>query len=89
VHHALTALAYQHALAERALHSRWVNARDGLRHGATVAQVADAMGLDADEVCFGLSRWADGQRRHGSMSEHEHAAVLALVSEGLQDGGAG
>ncbi|MDQ3153178.1 MAG: hypothetical protein M3R63_16170 [Actinomycetota bacterium] len=38
--HAIAALAGRPALAERALHSRWVNVRYALRTGATVTDVA-------------------------------------------------
>lgn len=77
--HAIAALAVQHELAERALASRWVIARDGLSYGASVAQVATAMGLDEDEVIFGLTRWASGQRRENLISDSEYAAIVALV----------
>jgi hypothetical protein len=79
---ASSALALQHALADRALDTGWVNARDALSHGATIDQVAAAMDLTPDEVAFGLGRWADGQRRHGLMAEYEHVTVLALVEDG-------
>lgn len=91
--HAIAALAVQHALAERALYTRWVNVRDALRDGATVEQVATAMGLDVDEVTVGLRSWADGQlqlrrdlgpgwpgRHTVGLSEDEHEQVLALLT---------
>jgi transposase-like protein len=61
--------------------------RDALTHGATVAQVAEAMGLDVEEVRIGLRTWADGQldlfESLGSegigITAGEHDAVLALI----------
>lgn len=85
---ALTHLAASHALAERVLAGRWASARDALALGATVDDVAAAMGLDVDEVTVGLGAWADGQRELRAsfprlgMSDDEHAAALALVADG-------
>lgn len=79
---AVAVLAVQHALAERVLAGRWVNASDALDLGATVGQVADAMGLDADEVVAGLRSWADGQLCYGLISDAQHDAVVALVEDG-------
>ncbi len=76
---AIAALAYEHVLAERALASRWVNAADALAYGATVEQVAAAMGLDDDEVRVGLGSWADGQVRIGHLTPAERDDVLRLV----------
>lgn len=42
--HAVAALATSHALADRALWSRWCNVADALRHGATIEAVAEACG---------------------------------------------
>ncbi len=78
--HALAALATAHALAERVLAPRWVCVIDSLTYGATLRQVADAMGLDVDEVVAGLTSWADGQRREGSLSGDGHTAVLGLLA---------
>lgn len=77
--HAIAALASQHAVAERVLHTRWTTARDALTYGATVDDVAAAMGLDPDEVTFGLSRWADGELRERRLTPAQHDAVLALI----------
>lgn len=77
--HALAALAEQHAVAERILYTRWCNARDALTFGATIPAVAAGMGLDVDELVFGLSRWAEGQLREGLMTRAEHDGVLGLV----------
>lgn len=79
---AIAVLAVRHALVERLLAGRWVNASDALDLGATVGQVADAMGLDADEVVAGLRSWADGQLRYGFISDAQHDAVVALVEDG-------
>jgi hypothetical protein len=73
--HAIGALAAQHVMAERALHSRWINVADALTYGATFA----AMSLDADEVAVELRSWADGQLRHGGITDAEHEAVMALI----------
>lgn len=62
--HALADLATSHALASRVLAGRWCAVRDALAAGATIAAVATAMELDADEVAAGLRSWAEGQRRY-------------------------
>ncbi len=76
---ALAALAYGHVLAERALASRWVTAADALGCGASVAQVAKAMALDADEVVVGLGSWASNQVRIGHLTPAERDDLLRLV----------
>ncbi len=80
--HAVAALATQHALAERVLQTRWCSARDALTNGASLDDTAAAMGLDVDELVFGLTRWADGQLRRHLMTRAQHDEVLGLV-EGL------
>lgn len=77
--HAVAALATQHALAERVLATRWVTARDALVYGATIEQVGAGMGLDVDELTFGLTRWADAQQREHLMTRAQLDEVLALV----------
>jgi hypothetical protein len=54
--HAIGALAAQHVMAERALHSRWANVVDALTYGATLEDIAAAMSLDLDEVASGCGR---------------------------------
>ena len=76
---AIAALAYEHALAERALAGRWVNAAAALEYGASVEDVARAMGLDVEEVRVGLPSWADGQVRAGCLTPAERDDVLRLV----------
>lgn len=80
--HAIAALAAQHALAERALHSRWCNAVEALTYGATLDQVAASMDLTVDEVSVGLRSWADGQRHHGGLSDAERDEVYVLAAGG-------
>lgn len=77
--HAVAALATQHALAHRVLLTRWTTARDALTYGAGLDDTAAAMGLDPDEVAFGLTRWADGELREHRLTPVQHDAVLALV----------
>ncbi len=75
--HALAALAYQHALAERALHSRWSIATDALAAGASLDTVGAAMG--GLEVRFALIRWAHWQHREGLMDDARRDEVLRLA----------
>ena len=77
--HAIAALAVQHALAERALYSRWVIMCDALTHGATLEHTAAAMGLEVDEVAVGLRMWADGQHQHAGMSAAARDEVYAMA----------
>lgn len=77
--HALAELAYQHALAERALAGRWVVACEALDAGATAERVAAAMGLDGGHLQSGIVTWAEHQYREGLMDEARHAEVLALA----------
>ena len=79
--HALAALAYQHALSERALHSRWSIATDALAAGAPLEVVGAAMGgLEPDELRAGLTRWVRTQRQAGLMSDERSGQVLGLLT---------
>ncbi len=79
--HALAALAYQHALAERALYSRWSIATDALAAGASLDTVGDAMGgLEADTVSHVLRWWANDQHRLGLMDDTRRDEVLRLAA---------
>jgi hypothetical protein len=77
--HALDALATGQALTDQMTATRWVIAADALAHGALLDHVADAMGLETDEVATGLCSWATGQRRQGRMAPAEHDAVHELL----------
>ena len=78
--HALAALAYQHALAERVLHSRWSIATDALAAGATLDTVGDAMGgLEADTVSHVLRWWANDQHQEGLMDDARRDEVRRLA----------
>jgi len=78
--HALAALAYQHALAERVLYSRWSIATDALAAGASLDTVGAAMGgLESDEVRFELRRWAGDQYREGLMDDARRDEVRRLA----------
>ena len=78
--HALAALAYQHALAERVLYSRWSIATDALAAGASLDTVGAAMGgLEPDEVRFELRRWAGDQHREGLMDDARRDEVWRLA----------
>jgi len=79
--HALAALAYQHALAERALHSRWSIATDALAAGASLDTVGAAMGgLEPDEVRHALRCWAGDQHWRGLMDDARRNEVLRLAA---------
>ena len=78
--HALAALAYQRRLSDEALAGRWVAAAAALEHGAPVAQVARAAGLDGDELCDGVRRWAGEWARAGHFTPAERDDVLRLVA---------
>lgn len=77
--HAVSALATQHALAERVLQTRWASARDALTYGASADDTAAAMGLDVDELTFGLRSWAAGQFREHLLTRAQYDAVADLV----------
>ena len=83
--HTLADLAVTHALAERLLWHRWLTASEALAAGATLTEVADAMGLTVVEVRAGLRSWADGQARlrahygTGGLGPDEVAEVHALA----------
>ena len=80
--HALAALAYQHALSERALHSRWSIATDALAAGASLNTVAAAMGWlnTADRLSDALRWWASDQHRLGLMDDARRDEVLRLAA---------
>ena len=77
--HALAALAYQHALAERVLYSRCSIATDALAAGASLDTVGAAMG--GLEVRFALIRWAHWQHREGLMDDARRDEVLRLAGD--------
>ncbi len=80
--HALAALAYQHALAERALHSRWSIATDALAAGASLDTVAAAMDWlnTGDRLSDALRWWASDQHRQGLMDDARRDEVLRLAA---------
>jgi len=82
--HALAALAYQHALAERALYSRWSIATDALAAGASLDTVGAAMGWlnTGDRVGDALRWWAGDQHRQGLMDDARRDEVLRLAGGG-------
>ncbi|WP_232661911.1 hypothetical protein [Pseudonocardia sp. TRM90224] len=78
--HALSAVVCACGLGERVASGRWEMVHEALAHGATIAQVCAASGLEPDEIRVGLSSWADAQHRMGCFTTREFDAVLALVS---------
>ncbi len=89
--HALAALSYQHALAERAVQSRWVTAALALAHGSPIQEVAAAMGMKVEELRGEFRRWMDGQLRDGFLTLAKHNELLQLVapSSGPEHSGSG
>jgi hypothetical protein len=75
--HALAALAYQHALSERALHSRWSIATDALAAGAPFEVVGAAMGGRGAGRGVGVPT----QRQAGLMSDERSGQVLGLLAD--------
>ncbi|MCW2899243.1 MAG: hypothetical protein JWO67_1508 [Streptosporangiaceae bacterium] len=86
VGHALDALAVGQALTDAISNTRWTTASEALARGAGVERVAAAMGLDVDEVLFGLRSWADGQLQHGGLTPAGYDELCALVADAA-DGG--
>ena len=81
--HALAALAYQHALAERVLYSRCSIATDALAAGASLETVGAAMGgLEPEQVRYTVRRWAISQHRQGLMEDARRDEVLRLAGGG-------
>lgn len=76
---ALDALAYGRALAEAALRHEWLAQVEALEHGATLADVAAASGLDPDEVLAGVRSRVAGQVEHAGMSTATADRILALL----------
>lgn len=77
--HALDALSIGEHLAGRLAAARWVTVVDALNGGATLAEVADALGFDVSEVRAGLSSWVFGQHRENLMTDSVRDAVLTLL----------
>lgn len=80
--HALDALATGEALAAYMVAGRWVTVAEALAHGATVTQVATAVGLDVDEVVAGLTSWADRQLAHHLITPAQNDEIHALLVRG-------
>ncbi|WP_232668729.1 hypothetical protein [Pseudonocardia sp. TRM90224] len=85
--HALSAVVCACGLGERVASGRWEMVREALAHGATIGQVCAASGLEPDEICVGLSSWAEAQHRDGNFTDREYDTVLALVSPRPGGGG--
>ncbi|OLT12244.1 hypothetical protein BJF78_24590 [Pseudonocardia sp. CNS-139] len=82
VRHALDELATGQALADYVTRGRWATVAQGLVYGATVSQVAVAMGLDVDEVAAGLRSWADGQLAINLITPVLHDELQTLLTQG-------
>jgi predicted component of type VI protein secretion system len=83
---ALGVLATGRALAEQLLATRWTTVFDALRYGASLDQVAAAMGLDIDKTRAGSMSWLDGQRAEGILSEAEYVWLRAGLAYATVDG---
>lgn len=81
VGHVLAELAISAVLADRVTRGRWVLVRDALAAGATVEQVAAAIGADVAGIRIGLGLWASNQRRFNLITDEQHEAVRALLRE--------
>lgn len=82
--HALAALSYQAALADRAEAGRWVTVVEALSAGLSVEQVAAATGAHPDDLPVFLASWAAGQRRHGLITDERYEQVLGLLAGQVQ-----
>jgi hypothetical protein len=83
---ALEALATGHALVEKVLATRWMTVLDALNYGATLTEVAAAMGLDVDEVRAGVMSWLDGQRAEDLIDRAEYMRLRARRAYPAGDG---
>lgn len=82
--HALAVLALGAAVVVRLEMARGATIRDALAHGASLAEVAEALDMYAPDVVDELDGWADMQVRAGAMDAAERAEVAMLV---LRTGG--
>lgn len=82
---ALDALVCGQELTDRLMAMRWVTIADTLAYGASIAQVAAALGMDIAEVAGGLRSWADGQHQYAGMSMAAHDEIHALLERALHD----
>lgn len=74
---ALQALAAARTLTDRLLAGRWATAAEALRHGAEPRAVARALGLTIDELCDGITAWADEQVSAGHLTRRQRDDLLA------------
>jgi hypothetical protein len=79
--HALTALAYGGALAERVESGRWSTAAHALIAGAGLERTAAAMGWDLRTMRIGLGQWVSEQHRLGLVDADRYAQVVHLIRE--------
>lgn len=79
---ALHLLATGEAMVDALQTTRWVTVAEALSYGAPLDAVAAAMGLDEDEIVFGLRSWADAQVDHGLMPGADRDQIYALVEGG-------
>jgi hypothetical protein len=76
---ALDALVCGAAVVQRLQYARPVTMVDALSYGATVDDVATAVGTTPGAVVDDVRAWADGQLRHDLITQDRHAVVLALL----------
>lgn len=75
---ALNALAAAEHLAQRLADMRWPTALVALRHGASLAAVATAVGeSDIEWITVGITAWADQELHEGRVDQADHDRVIA------------
>lgn len=79
VHDTLILLRAGRVAVDRLQDERWVIVRDGLHHGATIADLADASGLGEVELALELGAWADRELEAGRMERDEHEQAITLL----------
>jgi len=77
--HALDALALGEAIVESVRAGRWATAVDALTEGASVADVAKAMGLEAAEVACEISYWARAQCMVDLMTQLRCIEIITML----------
>lgn len=80
--HALTALAIAAAAVDRLQAMRWVHVEISLRAGAPLQAVADAMGLDVEEVRVGYGMVVDRRLVEGKLTRAESEQLHRLLDDG-------
>jgi hypothetical protein len=79
--HAVAALALMHAIVEVLLGTRWGLVEAALQSGCSMTEVADACGLDVEELRVGYSHALDERVLASAVTPAERDVLVQLIEQ--------